>query len=71
MKGSAATAITNVASAITSRIRRGAAKSTTTVSPQQLSTPLVTELERPVTSTSLHQPLSLRAMAGERVLGDD
>jgi hypothetical protein len=42
MTGSAATAVTNVASEITSRIRRGAAKSTTTVPPQQLSTPLVT-----------------------------
>jgi hypothetical protein len=66
--GSAATAITNVAIAITSRIRREAAKSTTTVPPEQLSRPLVTKLERPVASTSLHQPQSLRAMVGERVL---
>lgn len=59
MTGSAATAITN---AITSRLRRG----TATVPP---STPLASEArERPV---ALHQPRSLRAMAGERVLGDN
>jgi hypothetical protein len=75
--GSAATAITNVQNAITSRLRRGTAKPTTTVPPQQLSMPLVTNEfaneapERPVASTSLHQPCSLRAMAGERVLGDN
>jgi hypothetical protein len=69
MTGSAATAITNVKNAITSRLRRGAAKPTTTVPPQQLSTPLASEArERPV---ALHQPCSLRAMAGERVLGDN
>jgi hypothetical protein len=68
LTGSAATAITNAASAITSRIRRGAAKSTITVPPQQLSTPLVTELERPV---ALYQPRSLQAMGGERVLRVD
>jgi hypothetical protein len=75
--GGAATAITNVKNAITSRSRRGTAKPTATVPPQQLSTPLVTNefaseaRERPVASTSLHQPRSLEAMAGERVLGDN
>ena len=59
MTGSAATAITN---AITSRLRRG----TATVPP---STPPASEArERPV---ALHQPRSLRAMAGEQVLGDN
>jgi hypothetical protein len=66
LKGSAATAITNVANAITSRIHRGAAMSTTTAPPQQLSTPLASEAhERPV---ALHQPRSLRATTSERVL---
>jgi tRNA A37 threonylcarbamoyladenosine synthetase subunit TsaC/SUA5/YrdC len=71
MTGSAAIAITNVANAITSHTRRGAAKSATTVPPQQLSTPLVTELGRPVSSTSLHQPRSLLAMTNERALNDN
>jgi hypothetical protein len=74
MTGSAATAITNVKSAITSRIRRGTAKPTTTVPPvPQQSTPLVVTQPAPaaVASTSFHQPRSLRAIAGERVLGDD
>jgi hypothetical protein len=69
MTGSAATAITNVRNAITSRLRRRTAELTTTVPPQQLSTPLAIEArERPV---ALHQPRSLRAMAGEQVLGDN
>jgi hypothetical protein len=72
MTGSIATAITNVNNAITSRLRRETAKPTTTVPPQQLSTPLASEArEKPIASTSLHQPRSLRAVAGERVLGDN
>jgi hypothetical protein len=75
MTGSAATAISNVASAITSRIRRGTAKPRTTVPAPQQSTPLVapTVASQPaaVASTLHHQPRSLRAIAGERVLGDD
>jgi hypothetical protein len=72
--GSAGTAITNAKNAITWRSRRETDKPTTTVPPQQLSTPLVTNefaseaRERPV---ALHQPRSLGAMAGERVHGSN
>jgi hypothetical protein len=72
MTGSATTAITNAASAITSRIRRGTAKPTTTVPPVVVASqptpqaPLVTKL-----AGTFHQPRSLRAIAGERVLSDD
>jgi hypothetical protein len=87
--GSAANAITNVKSAITSRMRRGTAKPTTTVPPVAAVTvapqpPLVTdefaapygrlptgEARTRLASTSFHQPRSLRAIAGERVLSDD
>jgi hypothetical protein len=68
----AANAITNVKSAITSRIRRGTAKPTTTV-PSVAAVTVVPQLapQAVVASTSHHQPRLLRAIAGERALGDD
>jgi hypothetical protein len=69
--GSAATAITNAKSAITSRLRRG----TTTV--PAITTAAQPELPRlpqqPLVTVPVvnYQPRSLRTIAGERVLDDD
>jgi cell division protein YceG involved in septum cleavage len=67
----AANAITNVKSAITSRLRRG----TTTVPPvTTVSQPELPRLsQQPLVTVPVvnYQPRSLRAIAGERVLGDD
>jgi hypothetical protein len=73
--GSAAAAITNANSAITSRLRRGTGTvPPVTTAPQPIHATEFARLpQQPLVTVSVvnYQPLSIRTIAGERVLGDD